>query len=76
MRAECVEQLAAVLDEPWSPFDGEAMVEPLKELRRERLYAAYEEAASDPEYAAEMAEVDRDFDVAAADGLGDEQEVW
>lgn len=57
-------------------FVEDAIVERLKELRRERLYAAYEEAANDPEYAAEMAELDRDFDVTVADGLGDDEEAW
>jgi len=37
--------------------------------RREQLRAAYREAANDPEYQAEMAELDRAFDVAIADGL-------
>jgi hypothetical protein len=76
VRAECAERLAAVPGRAVEPFNEEAMVDPSKELRRERLYTAYEEAVSDPEYAAEMAEVDRDFDVAVADGLGDEQDVW
>lgn len=57
-------------------FVEDAIVERLKELRRERLFAAYEEAASDPEYVAEMAELERDFDVAVADGLGDHEDVW
>lgn len=45
------------------------MVEPPEDGRRERLYAARGEAASDPEYVAEMAEFDRGFDVAVAEGL-------
>lgn len=57
-------------------FVEEAIVDRLKELRRERLYAAYEEAANDPEYAAEMAELDHDFDVTIADGLSDDEEAW
>jgi hypothetical protein len=47
-------------------------VERLNELRRERLYAAYQEAADDPAYVAEMADINTEFDVAVGDGLGDE----
>lgn len=47
-------------------------VERLKELRRERLYAEYQEAADDPAYAADTAEINAEFDVAVGDGLGDE----
>jgi hypothetical protein len=35
-------------------------------------YTAYEEAGRDPDYAAEMAEVDAEFDLAVGDGLDDE----
>ncbi|HEX8320832.1 hypothetical protein [Longimicrobium sp.] len=35
-------------------------------------YAAYEEAGRDPDYAAEMTEVDAEFDLAVGDGLDDE----
>jgi hypothetical protein len=44
-------------------------VERLKELRRERLYAAYQEAANDPAYVADMVEINAEFDVAVGDGL-------
>lgn len=37
--------------------------------RKERLHRAYEEAASDLEYQAEMAEITRAFDATVADGL-------
>lgn len=37
--------------------------------RRERLRQAYAEAAADPAYQAEMAEIDRAFDVTVGDGL-------
>lgn len=57
-------------------FVEDAIVERLKQLRRERLYAAYEEAATDPVYASDMAELDRDFDVAVGDGLADEGDAW
>lgn len=57
-------------------FVEDAIVERLKELRRERLYAAYAQAAADPEYVAEMAELEGDFDAAAADGLSEEEKWW
>ncbi|HEX9938646.1 MAG TPA: hypothetical protein VGB15_16020 [Longimicrobium sp.] len=37
--------------------------------RKERLRQAYREAANDPAYLAEMAEIDRAFDVTVGDGL-------
>jgi hypothetical protein len=49
-----------------------ALIQQLKEARRERLYKAYEEAAADAQYVAEMSELDRDFDVTIADGLDGE----
>jgi Arc/MetJ-type ribon-helix-helix transcriptional regulator len=55
-------------------FVEDAIIERLKELRRERLYAAYQEAANDPEYAAEMAELTQEFDCAVADGLSESGE--
>jgi hypothetical protein len=43
-------------------------------VSRDALYAAYEAAANDPEYVAEMEEVTAVFDVTAGDGL--ENEPW
>jgi hypothetical protein len=40
-----------------------------RRTRRERVYASYARAAADREYMAEMAETDRVFDAAVADGL-------
>lgn len=40
----------------------------LRARRRERVYAAYAEAARDPEFMAEMADIDRAFDVTGSDG--------
>ena len=37
--------------------------------RKERLHQAYEEAAADKDFQAEMAEIDRAFDATVADGL-------
>jgi len=44
---------------PYAPASG----------RKERLHRAYEEAAADQAYQAEMAEIDRAFDTTVADGL-------
>jgi hypothetical protein len=41
-------------------------------VSRDALYAAYEAAANDPQYVAEMEEVTADFDVTAGDGLENE----
>lgn len=49
--------------------DLEAILRRLAELRRDRLYAAYEAAASDPAFVADMEEVTRSFEPAVTDGL-------
>jgi Arc/MetJ-type ribon-helix-helix transcriptional regulator len=50
-------------------FVEEAVLARLRELRRARVYAAYDEAARDPEFMAEMRRVTEEFDHMAADGL-------
>ena len=50
-------------------FVEEAVKERLRERRREKIYAAYAEAAQDPEFMAEMLETDRVFDVTVGDGV-------
>lgn len=40
-----------------------------KKSRREQLYQAYDNAARDPAFMAEMGEISRAFDVTTADGL-------
>ena len=55
-----------------SAFVEEALEEKLRRTRRATLYAAYEDAAKDSCFVAEMDEVDRSFGVALRDGLGDE----
>lgn len=47
----------------------QALLRYLAELRREKLYSAYAEAALDPDFVADMREVSRAFDAATADGL-------
>lgn len=49
-------------------FRRQRTSEPLS-ARKQRLHQAYEEAASDEAYQAEMAEIDRAFDATVGDGL-------
>lgn len=49
-------------------FVEEAVKERLRERRRERVYAAYAEAAQDSAFMAEMIETDRVFDITVGDG--------
>lgn len=63
---EAVEAGAA---ESQNAFVEEALVRRLKELRREKIYAAYEEAAEDEAYMEEMRDVTEAFSVADRDGL-------
>lgn len=44
---------------------------PTPAARKEQLRQAYAQAAADPAFQAEMAEVDRAFDVTVGDGLDD-----
>lgn len=50
-------------------FIEEAVIAALRERRRERLYAAYAEAAADPVFVADMEVTTRAFDGTLADGL-------
>jgi Arc/MetJ-type ribon-helix-helix transcriptional regulator len=50
-------------------FVEQAVVAALRERRRQRLYAAYAEAAHDPAFVADMDETARAFDGAVRDGL-------
>ena len=49
----------------------QALEKKLRDLRRERLYAAYEEAANDPVFVRELNETTRAFDGAVGDGLSE-----
>lgn len=51
-------------------FIEEAVVARFRELRRDRMYAAYAKATADPVFMAEMEATNRLFDRAVADGLG------
>jgi hypothetical protein len=61
-----VEQGAA---ESQNAFVERAVVRELRELRRQRVYAAYAEAAADPEFLADMQAVTEALDPAAGEGL-------
>ena len=78
IRESVAESVRAAVDSGVSAsanaFVEEAIIDRLKELRRERLYAAYQEAANDPEYVAEMAELTAEFDCTVADGLSESGE--
>jgi hypothetical protein len=63
---EAVEGGAA---ESQNAFVEDALVRRLKELRREKIYSAYEEAARDPAFMADMGSTSEAFNVAARDGL-------
>ena len=52
-------------------FVEAAVVAQLRELRRAKVYAAYQEAARDPEFMAEQRELTEAYDVALLDGLED-----
>lgn len=68
--AEAVRAAVAAGEAPSTDaFVEEAVVAALRERRRERLYAAYAEAAQDPAFVADMEEMWRAFDVAVGDGL-------
>lgn len=55
-------------------FVEDALRSKLREVRRARLYAAYEQASRDPEFLADMDATTRAFEVTVADGLSDEPE--
>ena len=49
-------------------FVEEAVKERLRQRRRERVYASYAAAALDPSFRAEVADLERAFDVTVGDG--------
>lgn len=52
-------------------FVEEAVIARLRELRRAKVYAAYEEATQDPVFLADMHGLMADFDAALLDGLSE-----
>jgi hypothetical protein len=63
---EAVEHGAA---ESQNAFVEEALLRRLKELRREKIYAAYEEAAQDPMFMEDMRATSEAFSMTVRDGL-------
>ena len=56
--------------ESQNTFVERALIRELQELRKEKLEAAYEEAARDPAFMREMRDLDTAWDVTSGDGLG------
>lgn len=52
-------------------FVEAAVIARLRELRREKVYASYREAAADPAYLEDMNAVTAAFDTTVGDGLGE-----
>lgn len=73
LRADVLEAAKEVVQtgeaENLSAFVEQAIEEKLRRSKRQALYAAYQEAARDPEFMADMDEVTREFSVADSDGL-------
>ncbi|MEX2609123.1 MAG: hypothetical protein WEA24_04195 [Gemmatimonadota bacterium] len=63
---EAVENGAA---ESQNAFVENALLRRLKELRRDRIYSAYEDAAQDPVFMADMRSTSQAFSVTVSDGL-------
>jgi hypothetical protein len=77
LHARVASAVRAIVDAGEAPstdaFVEQAVIAALRERRRERLYAAYAEAAADPMFAADMDATTRAFDVTLADGLTSER---
>lgn len=43
---------------------------------RDALYASYDRAGNDPEFQAEMRQLEADFDGTIADGLDEDEQRW
>lgn len=71
--ASVAEAIRAVVKAGEAPsanvFVEEAVKERLRGRRRERVYAAYAEAAQDQRFMEEMLDTDRVFDVTVGDGI-------
>ncbi len=55
-------------------FVERALIQALKEMRRQRVYEAYAEAAADSVFMADMRSVTEDFDIVVGDGLAGSDE--
>lgn len=68
--ADAVRAVVAAGDAPSTDaFVEDAVLAALRERRRQRLYAAYAEAAQDPAFAADMQGTTQAFDVTLGDGV-------
>lgn len=66
------EAVAAGAAESQNALVERAVVQYLTQIRRDRLYAAYAEAAEDPMFMADMREISAAFDGTIRDGLEEE----
>lgn len=67
--AEAIRELVRAGEAPSANvFVEDAVRQRLRDRRRERVYAAYAEAAGDPAFVAEMLQTAREFDVSVGDG--------
>jgi Arc/MetJ-type ribon-helix-helix transcriptional regulator len=73
LHASVADAIRSLVDAGEAPsadaFIESAVVAELRERRRRAVYAAYEQAAADPVFIAEMGRVAREFDGAVGDGL-------
>ncbi len=73
LHASVADAIRALVDAGAAPsadaFIEAAVVAELRDRRRRTVYAAYEKAAADPVFVAEMGRVAREFDGAVGDGL-------
>ncbi len=73
--AEAVKQaVEAGAAESQNAFVEKAVIRELRELRRQRVYDSYAEAASDPAFREDMATVTRAFEPAVGEGLREGKE--
>ena len=73
--AEAVRQaVQAGAADSQNAFVERALVRELRELRRQRVYHSYAEAASDPAFREDMAHVTRAFEPAVGEGLAEAKE--
>jgi hypothetical protein len=56
--------------ESQNAFVERALIRELQELRKEKLAAAYEEAARDPAFMQEMRDLDAAWDITSGNGIG------
>jgi len=73
LHASVADAIRALVDAGEAPsadaFIEAAVVAELRERRRRTVYAAYEKAAANPLFVAEMGRITREFDGAVGDGL-------